>query len=139
MIINNKKTSHSNKPLSLSLPTTSATTKCYNNAIINSSKAGGKRTISVYVVVTKGGGGRGGGEILNSYRDLTDTRLRPTSLSGWGCSSVGRASDRHAADACLIPRRGKEFFSQSQHSVQTLLRCPYTRMWNRMHLYPCAR
>ena len=33
-----------------------------------------------------------------------------------------RASDRHAADAGSIPRRGKGFFSQSQLSVQTLLR-----------------
>ena len=47
----------------------------------------------------------------------------------WGCSSVGRASDRHAAEAGSIPQCGKGFFSQSQLSVQTLLRCPYT---------PCA-
>ena len=33
-----------------------------------------------------------------------------------------RASDRHAADAGSIPRCGKGFFSQSQFSVQTLLR-----------------
>ena len=41
-----------------------------------------------------------------------------------GCSSlVERASDRHAADAGSIPRCGKGFFfSQSQLSVQTLLR-----------------
>ena len=45
-------------------------------------------------------------------------------LVGWGCSSVGRASDRHAADAESIPRCGKGFFSQSQLSVKTLLRCP---------------
>ena len=30
---------------------------------------------------------------------------------GGGCSSVGRASDRHAADAGSIPRCGKGFFS----------------------------
>ena len=33
---------------------------------------------------------------------------------GWGCSSVGRASDRHVADAGSIPRCGKRIFSQSQ-------------------------
>ena len=37
-----------------------------------------------------------------------------------------RAADRHAADAGSIPRCGKGFFSQSQLSVQTPLRCPYT-------------
>ena len=41
---------------------------------------------------------------------------------GRGCSSVGRTSDRHAADAVSIPRCGKGFFSQSQLSVQTLLK-----------------
>ena len=29
---------------------------------------------------------------------------------GWGCSSVGRASDRHTAQAGSIPLCGKEFF-----------------------------
>ena len=29
----------------------------------------------------------------------------------WGCGSVGRASDRHAADAGSIPRCGQRFFS----------------------------
>ena len=40
---------------------------------------------------------------------------------GWGYSSVGRASDRHFADACSIPRCGKFFFFffQSQLLVQT--------------------
>ena len=33
-------------------------------------------------------------------------------LTGRGCSSVGRASDRHAADAGSIPRCGKGFFFQ---------------------------
>ena len=37
-----------------------------------------------------------------------------------------RASDRHAADVGSIPRCGKGVFSQSQLSVQTLLRYPYT-------------
>ena len=41
-----------------------------------------------------------------------------------GCSSVGRASDRHAAGAGSILRCGKGFFSQSQLSMQTLLQCP---------------
>ena len=44
---------------------------------------------------------------------------------GLGCSSVGRASDWHPADAGLIPRCGKGFFSLNQLSVQTLLRCPH--------------
>ena len=53
----------------------------------------------------------------------------------WGCSSVGRASERHAAGTGSIPRCGKGFFFffQSQLSVQTLLRCPYTLVCNRMH------
>ena len=38
---------------------------------------------------------------------------------------VGR-SKRNDADAGSIPRRGTGVFSQSQLSVQTLLRCPYT-------------
>ena len=53
----------------------------------------------------------------------------PTDLRGWDIPQLVRASDRHAADAGSIPRCGKEFFSQSQRSVQTLLRCSYT---------PCA-
>ena len=64
---------------------------------------------------------------------------RSALVRGWGCSSVGRASDQHAAEASLIPRCGKGFFSQSQLSVQTLLRCPYTPVCNRMHLHLCAR
>ena len=46
-------------------------------------------------------------------------------LAERGCSSVGRASIRHDAEAGSIPRCGKGFFSQSQLSVQTLLRSPY--------------
>ena len=56
-----------------------------------------------------------------------------------GCSSVGRTSDRHAADSCSIPRCGKGVFLQSHLSVQTLLRCPHTLVCNRMHLHRCAR
>ena len=44
-----------------------------------------------------------------------------------GCSSVGRASDRHAADAGSIARCGKEFSPQSQLSVQILFRCSYVQ------------
>ena len=58
---------------------------------------------------------------------------------GLGCSSVGKVSDRHAADSGLIPRCGKGFSSQSQLSVQTLSLCPYTQVCNRIHLYLCAR
>ena len=50
-----------------------------------------------------------------------------------GRGSVGRASDRHAADASSIPRCGKGFSSRSQLSVQTLFWCPYTPVCNRMH------
>ena len=57
---------------------------------------------------------------------------------GWGCSLVGRASDRHAADPGSIPRCGMGFFSQSQLSVQTLLRCMYTPVRNRMYLQMCS-
>ena len=60
-------------------------------------------------------------------------------LKGWGCSSVGTASDRQVGDAGSIPRCGKGFFSYSQLSVQTLLRCPYTPVRNRMHLHMFAR
>ena len=53
---------------------------------------------------------------------------------GRGSSSVGRASDRNATDTGSIPRCGKGFFFlRSQLSVQTLLRCPYTPVCNRMH------
>ena len=43
-------------------------------------------------------------------------------MKGLGCSSVGRASDRHAADAVSIPWYGEGFFSHSQLSGQTLSR-----------------
>ena len=46
-------------------------------------------------------------------------------------SSVGRASDRYAADAGSIPKCGKGFFSRSQLAVQTLT-CVRT-VCNRMH------
>ena len=59
---------------------------------------------------------------------------------GWGCSSVGRAPDWHAANAGSIPWCCKGVFSQSQLSVQTLLvlRCPDTSVCSRMHLHLCA-
>ena len=62
-----------------------------------------------------------------------------SSSSGWGGSSVGKASDWHIADAGSIPQSGKGFFSQSRLSVQTLLRCLYTPLCNCMHLHLCAR
>ena len=43
-----------------------------------------------------------------------------------GCSLIGRATDRHAAEAGSNPLCGNGLFSQSQLSVYTLLRCPYT-------------
>ena len=40
---------------------------------------------------------------------------------GRGCSSVGRASDRHAAEVGLIPRCGKGFFfPESTFSADSL-------------------
>ena len=60
-------------------------------------------------------------------------------LRGGNAAQLVRASNHHAADAGSIPRCGKGFFSQSQLSVQTLLRCPYTPVCNRMLLHLCAR
>ena len=57
----------------------------------------------------------------------------PYPPTAWGCSSVGRASDRYATDAGSIPQCGKEFCFQSQLSVQTLLRCLYIPGCNGMH------
>ena len=59
-------------------------------------------------------------------------------LMGSGCRSVDRASDWHAANTGSIPRCGKGFFSQSQLSVQILLRCLYTPVCNCIHLHLCA-
>ena len=65
-----------------------------------------------------------------NVRSLNPSAIRPHTVSfentGRGCSSVGKASDRHATDAGSIPRCGKGFFSQSQLPVQTLLRFPYS-------------
>ena len=47
---------------------------------------------------------------------------RLSAARGGDVAQLFRASDRHASDAGSIPRCGKEFFSQSQLSVQTLLR-----------------
>ena len=63
---------------------------------------------------------RTGESNLHQHRDGPGAEAAELHLHlGWGCSSVGRASDRHAADAGSIPRCGKGFFSQSQLSVQT--------------------
>ena len=48
---------------------------------------------------------------------------------GRGCSSVGRGSNRHAAEAGSTPRCGKGFFSQSQ------LQC---RLSDGVRTPPCA-
>ena len=45
---------------------------------------------------------------------------------GGDVAQLVRASDWHADDAGSIPQCGKGFFSQSQLSVQTLLRCSYS-------------
>ena len=52
---------------------------------------------------------------------------------GGGVAQLVRASDRHAADSGSIPRCGMGFSSQSQFSVQTLFRCLYNPVCNRMH------
>ena len=64
------------------------------------------------------------------YNELKKVRH---SLEGWGCSSVGKVSDRHAADAGSISQCGEGFFSWSQVSVQALLQCPYTPICNCIH------
>ena len=61
---------------------------------------------------------------------------------GAGMSSVGRASDWHAADAGSIPRchKGFFFFFSQKLSVQTILRCAFTPpVCNRIYQRLCAR
>ena len=48
---------------------------------------------------------------LVSSHYIRDFQLKALTTVWWGCSSVGRASDRHAADVGLIPWYGKGFFS----------------------------
>ena len=54
-------------------------------------------------------------QILEQANKLSDWPVTSSRLSciweWWGCSSVGRASDQHAADAALIPGCGNGFFS----------------------------
>ena len=80
------------------------------------------------------------GDFVSKEEVRQTANQRPVIRMIWlGCSSVGRASDRRATDAGSFHRCGKGFFSQSQLSVQTLLRCPYTPMRNHMRLHLCAR
>ena len=58
---------------------------------------------------------------LNDFAERRLTSLQRYGLSGWGSSSVSRASDRYAADAGSIPRCDKGCFSKNQLSVQTLM------------------
>ena len=61
---------------------------------------------------------------VNSESDVSFTRNLINFVCpnmGWGCSSVGRASDRHTTDAGSISRCDEGFFSRSQLWVQTLL------------------
>ena len=51
---------------------------------------------------------------------------QPAALSGGDVAQFGWASDWHAAEAGLIPRGNKGFFSQSQLSVHSLFWCPYS-------------
>ena len=64
---------------------------------------------------------------------------KPSNLWRGDVAQLVDHQHRHAADAGSIPRCGKGFFYQSQLSVKTLLRCPYTPVRNRMHLHLCAR
>ena len=57
---------------------------------------------------------------------------------GWGCRSVGGASGWHADDDGSDPRCGREVFSQSPFTVQTLLRCPYTPRVQSHAFHICA-
>ena len=59
-------------------------------------------------------------------------------MRGGDAAQLVRASDRHAADAGLIPQCGKGFFSRSQLLVQTLLRCPYTPLCAIACIFICA-
>ena len=54
----------------------------------------------------------------------------PTGRKGGG---VAQLVECRTADAGAMPQCGKGFFSQSQLSMQTPLRCPYTPLWNHMH------
>ena len=76
-------------------------------------------------------------QLLRTFSTHT-TAVKLKNIWGLGCSSDGRASDRHAADAGPISRCCKGFFCWSQLSVQTLLRCPYIPVRNCMHLHLCA-
>ena len=50
--------------------------------------------------------------------------------AGWGCSSVGRASDGHTANAGSIPQYGKDFFFPR-------VKC-YCRFSDGVRISPCA-
>ena len=57
-------------------------------------------------------------KVQQQSRKLMDSKQNL--LKGQGCSSVGRASDRHTTDAGSVLQSGKGFFSQSQLALQTL-------------------
>ena len=60
-----------------------------------------------------------------------------TASKEWGCSSVGRASDRHATVEGSIPRCGKGFFSKPTFSANSLT-CVRTPLWAIACIYICA-
>ena len=76
--------------------------------------------------------------ILLSIQIIKLTALTLTFEIHGDVAQLVRASDRHAADAGSIPRCGKGSYSQSQLSVQTLLRCPYTPACAIACIYICA-
>ena len=53
--------------------------------------------------------------------DFEDFNIGICHVSGWGWSSVGRASGWHVTDTGLIPQWGNGFFSHSLLSAQTLM------------------
>ena len=63
---------------------------------------------------------------LATFPLLCACSVLSSQVRGEECRSVGRASDQHAAEAGLSPWCGKGFLSQSQLSMQTLLRSPYS-------------
>ena len=63
---------------------------------------------------------------LATFPLLCACSVLSSQVRGEKCRSVGRASDQHAAEAGLSPWCGKGFLSQSQLSMQTLLRSPYS-------------
>ena len=74
-------------------------------------------------------------KVFHQHSGLVLHQRQILSVKGEGgdVAQLARASDRHAADVRLIPWCSKEFFSQSQLSVKTLLHVSVHPICNRMH------